>query len=132
MKKIERIKDKAGVVNANSFTATLAIAPDCMLGNHALRVCTAGGVSNMPIVFSVGALDVVEEKEPNSEFASPQAIAMNVTVTGAVQNEDVDYFVIEAKKGSAFPPKWKAFALCAVSSILIRRSWIWIVSYRPQ
>lgn len=99
VKKIEPIKDKAGVVNANSFTATLAIAPDCMLGNHALRVRTAGGVSNMPIVFSVGALDVVEEKEPNSEFVSPQAIPMNVTVTGAVQNEDVDYFVVEAKKG---------------------------------
>ena len=30
---------------------------------------------------------------------SPQPIAMNVTVNGVADNEDVDYFVVEAKKG---------------------------------
>jgi hypothetical protein len=63
-----------------------------------VRVRTATGVSNLEL-FSVGALTIVEEKEPNSEFATPQPIALNVTVHGIVQNEDVDYFVVEAKKG---------------------------------
>ena len=37
--------------------------------------------------------------EPNSDFARPQTIELDVTVSGVVQNEDVDYFVVEAKKG---------------------------------
>ncbi len=52
----------------------------------------------MPIVFSVGALDIVEEKEPNSEFASPQAIPLGVTVAGQIGNEDVDYFVLKRRR----------------------------------
>lgn len=99
VKKVEPIKDKAGKVQANQFKAVLSIAPDCTLGNHPLRVRTASGLQTMPILFSVGALNEVEDKEPNSEFASPQAIPLNVTVNGSIQNEDVDYFVVEAKKG---------------------------------
>ena len=49
--------------------------------------------------FWVGALPVVEEKEPNNEFDKPQPIPLNVTVHGVVDNEDVDYFVVECKKG---------------------------------
>ncbi len=99
LKKLDPIKDKNGVVNDNSFKATLAIAPDCRLGNHAFRVRTASGLTDMPLLFSVGALDVVEEKEPNNEFATPQPIALDVTVSGNIGNEDVDYFVVDAKKG---------------------------------
>ncbi len=90
-KKIEKVDD-------NNCKATLAVAADCRLGVHAVRVRTATGVSNLQL-FSVGALPVVDEKEPNSEFATPQPIANNTTVHGTVQNEDEDYFVVEAKKG---------------------------------
>lgn len=82
----------------NRVKATLAIAPDCRPGIHALRVRTASGVSNLK-TFMVGLLPDVEEKEPNNDFAEPQKIDMNVTVNGIVQNEDVDYFLVEAKKG---------------------------------
>ena len=41
----------------------------------------------------------VDEKEPNSEFATPQKIALNVTVFGVVDNEDVDYYAVDLKKG---------------------------------
>ncbi len=85
-------------VNANSFKATLEVSPQCRLGIHAVRVRTATGVSNLR-TFTVGALPVVVEKEPNSDFAAPQAISLDVTVGGIVQNEDVDYYVVEAKKG---------------------------------
>ena len=45
------------------------------------------------------ALKEMSETEPNNDFAAPQAIPMNVTVTGVADNEDVDYFVVDAKKG---------------------------------
>ena len=37
--------------------------------------------------------------EPNSEFDKPQPIPLNITVHGVVDNEDVDHFVVECKKG---------------------------------
>ena len=49
--------------------------------------------------FYVGALPVVDETEPNNDFAAPQKIPLNVTVQGVVDNEDVDYFAVECKKG---------------------------------
>jgi len=84
--------------NDNAFRAKLKIAGDCPLGPHGMRIRTASGVSNL-LTFSVGALPVVDEAEPNNEFDSPQAVALDRTVHGTVENEDVDYFVIEAKRG---------------------------------
>ncbi len=89
---------KLQVVNDNQVKATVKIAAGCRLGEHALRVRTATGISELR-TFWVGALPVVEEKEPNSDFAAPQPIPLNVTVHGVIDYEDVDYFVFEAKKG---------------------------------
>src|SRR6476659_5848452 len=47
----------------NSVKAKIAIAPDCRLGIHALRLRTATGISNLR-EFSVGALPEVKEVEP--------------------------------------------------------------------
>ena len=82
----------------NNVRAKIKIAPDCLLGLHDLRVRTATGISELR-TFSVGALKEINEVEPNNDFAAPQAIPMNVTVNGIADNEDVDYFVVEAKKG---------------------------------
>ena len=89
---------KLEVVNDNQIKATVKLAPDCRLGEHALRMRTASGISELR-TFWVGALPVVEEKEPNSDFATSQKVPMNVTVHGIIQSEDVDYFLVEAKKG---------------------------------
>lgn len=78
--------------------ATLVIAPDCPLGLHELRLRTDTGISEARS-FSVGVLPEVAEVEPNNDFTKPQVIAMNSTVNGVAENEDVDYFVVEAKKG---------------------------------
>ena len=86
------------VVNDKQVKAKLKIAADCLLGTKHMRVRTASGISDLR-TFRVGALPTVAETEPNSEFAKPQAVATNSTVEGIIQNEDVDYFVIEAKKG---------------------------------
>ena len=85
-------------VDDNNVKAKLKIAPDAPLGLHDLRMRTASGISELR-TFSVGALKEVSEIEPNNDFAAPQAIAMNVTVNGVADNEDVDYFVVEARKG---------------------------------
>ncbi len=85
-------------VDDNNVKAKIKIAADCPLGLHDIRVRTATGVSELR-TFSVGALKEIAEVEPNNDFKVPQVIAMNVTVNGVADNEDVDYFVVQAKKG---------------------------------
>ena len=85
-------------VDDNTVKAKLKIAAAAPLGLHELRVRTASGISELR-TFSVGALKDVSEVEPNNDFAAPQAIPMNVTVTGVADNEDVDYYAVEARKG---------------------------------
>jgi len=89
---------KLEVVNNTQVKAAVKIAPDCRLGEHALRVRTATGVTELRTVW-VGALPIVDEKEPNNDFAAPQKIPLNCTVHGVADNEDVDYYAVEAKKG---------------------------------
>lgn len=101
---------KLQVVNDNQIKATVKIAPDCRLGEHALRLRTATGISELR-TFWVGALPTVEEKEPNSDFATPQKVPLNVTVHGIVQSEDVDYFLVEAKKGQRLTAEIEAMRL---------------------
>lgn len=85
-------------IDDNSFKAKVRIAADSPLGFHDLRVRTATGVSELR-GFSVGAMPEVAEVEPNNDFEAPQAVATNVVVNGVAENEDVDYYVVEAKKG---------------------------------
>jgi hypothetical protein len=89
---------KLEVVNDNQVKVTAKIAADCRLGEHVFRIRTASGISEMQTLY-VGALPVAQEKEPNSDFAAPQKIDLNVTVEGVADNEDVDYYLVEAKKG---------------------------------
>ncbi|HXD87929.1 MAG TPA: hypothetical protein VN641_15690, partial [Urbifossiella sp.] len=72
---------KLEVVNASQLKVTLAIAADCRLGEHAFRVRTASGISDLRTLW-VGALPVIDEKEPNSDFDKPQPIALNSTIHG--------------------------------------------------
>jgi hypothetical protein len=82
--------------------ALFNIAPDCRIGEHNLRVRTAGGISALRIFF-VGPFPNVEEidtaKEPNNELKTSQKIALNNTINGNFGSEDVDYYSVEVKKG---------------------------------
>lgn len=89
---------KIEVVNDNVVKTRIKIAPDARLGQHSFRVRTASGISDLKTIF-VGALPEISEKEPNNDFKAPQKIALNVTVNGTIENEDVDYFSVECKKG---------------------------------
>jgi hypothetical protein len=77
---------------------TIAIAPDVPPGNHLMRIRTKTGISHARQFF-VGIFPNVDEKEPNSDFETPQVIQLNQTVEGVVQNEDVDYYRVSLKKG---------------------------------
>lgn len=95
---IEVLKIEPDAKNTKIVRATVKVAADCELGEKTAQVRTKSGVSDYRTLF-VGALPAVAEKEPNTDFATPQAIEQNVTVQGVIQSEDVDYFVVEAKKG---------------------------------
>ena len=84
--------------DGNNLKAKLSIAPDCRLGLHRLRIRTATGISNLR-TFSVGALPESQEAEPNNEFSAPQKIELDTVINGVADNEDVDYYAVEAKKG---------------------------------
>ncbi|MBQ16306.1 MAG: peptidase [Planctomycetaceae bacterium] len=86
------------VATGGNVKATVKVLPNCRLGQHVAQVRTASGVSEYK-TFYVGPFATTAEKEPNSDFLSPQPVPLNITVTGVVQNEDVDYYVVEAKKG---------------------------------
>lgn len=85
-------------VEAKKVDVTIGIAPEVSPGNHLIRIRTKSGISHARQFF-VGIFPNVEEKEPNSDFETPQVIQMNQTIEGIVQNEDVDYYSIALKKG---------------------------------
>jgi hypothetical protein len=93
---IEVIKFEA--VSDSTVKVRFKIAADAALGEYSLRLRTATGISELR-TFNVGPFPSVEEKEPNNKFTEPQKIELNTTVTGTVTAEDVDYFVVDAKKG---------------------------------
>ena len=94
----------------DKLQTTVRVAPDCRLGEHVAQVRTASGISDFR-TFYVGALPDVGEKEPNSDFLKPQPIDLNVTVNGVIDNEDVDYYVVEAKKGQRISVEVEAMRL---------------------
>ncbi len=86
---------------AESDTAVkvkLNIAADCRLGQHAMRVRTRTGVSNL-MLFSVGNLPETVETEPNDDVAAAPEVALNGTINGIVQPEDVDYYAVQLAEG---------------------------------
>ena len=74
------------------------VAKDAKIGEYPLRIRTATGLSELRTLF-VTPFPVVEEKEPNNDQAHANPVELNTAVEGVIENEDVDYFVIDAKKG---------------------------------
>lgn len=85
-------------VDANSFKAVLSIPETCPLGEQIVQIRCKSGISDYRSVW-IGALPVVDEVEPNSLFDQPQKLALDSTVHGIVTGEDVDLYLVDAKKG---------------------------------
>ncbi|MGI9468387.1 MAG: PPC domain-containing protein, partial [Rubripirellula sp.] len=87
-------------VSASKVEVEFEVPADSSPGLYPIRLVSETGLSNV-MMFSVGVLPNVEEKEPNSEFGIPQVIEKNVTVEGSVAREDEDYYVVELKEGES-------------------------------
>ena len=80
-------------------TFRVACAPGTPIGHHDVRAVGRYGVSN-PRTLVVGDKPASNEVEPNNEPAKANPVALNSVVNGeASAANDVDCFVIEAKKG---------------------------------
>jgi hypothetical protein len=78
--------------------AKIKIAPDAKIGEHAYRVITASGVSDLRL-FYVTPFPIVEKKREKEQPDAPLAVALGTTVYGHTQGESQDHFEVELKKG---------------------------------
>ena len=92
------------------LTAKFTISQDAKFGQHELRLRTKKGISKL-FTFWVGPFPNIDEKEPNSSFDEAQPIPMNFTVNGVAQNEDVDYYEINATQGQRISAEVEAIRL---------------------
>jgi len=84
-----------------TVTAKLKVSPSAELGEYQYRLRAKTGLSELRTVY-VGPfpnVDELEKKNENNEVAAAEKIGKNVTVRGKIAPEDVDHYVIEAKKG---------------------------------
>lgn len=76
----------------------LIVAPATPIGIYPVRIQTDHGISN-PLLFAVGQLPQVAEKEDNNSFETAQAITAPVIVEGQAAGNDVDFYRFAGKKG---------------------------------
>jgi hypothetical protein len=87
--------------SGNKFKARIKIAADAALGEHTVRVWTATGVGDLR-TFYVTPYPLTKEADESKDPAKkdePQPVPLGTTVWGQLQGEDVDRFIVEAKKG---------------------------------
>src|SRR5437763_572941 len=101
---------KIDSTETNAIKATIQVAKDCQLGEHQLRVRTAGGVSELR-TFWVGASPEANEIEPNNERIKAHQIKLGTTINGTAGGEDTDFFRIDAKQGQRISAEVEAIRL---------------------
>jgi len=106
------------------LAVTLEIAPDCPQGQHALRLQTAFGLSDV-CLFNVGGLPTVAEQESgdrqrddlNGSAATAEPIQPGTTVNGQLltlpSGMEQDWFRLDAKKGDLISVEVESARLCA-------------------
>lgn len=82
----------------NNFKAKIKVPANARLGEHRFRVITASGISDVRLFF-VTPFAVVAENEDKANPKAVQPIPLNSTVSGRTQEDDVDRFSVELKKG---------------------------------
>jgi len=85
-------------IDAQSFKAILTVPATCPPGEQFVQVRTRSGISEYRTLW-IGALPVVDEKEPNNSPAEAQPVPLGTTVHGVVENEDLDCFAVDLEKG---------------------------------
>lgn len=98
------------VKDAKTVEVSLAIAPDCALGEHGLRLRCRSGLSELR-TFWVSALPQLDEKEPNDDPARAQAVPLDVTIDGVLRPEDRDVFAFDGRAGQRVTAELEAMRL---------------------
>jgi hypothetical protein len=80
------------------FEAKVKVGAQVRTGEHHCRVVTASGVADVR-AFLVTPFPMVAELEDKAVPGKVQPLVLGTTVYGQVQNEDVDRFEVELKKG---------------------------------
>lgn len=91
-----RKMNAAGQPEPNRYV--VAIAADCPLGLHEARLMTRLGISSSR-AFSVGSLDEVNQKTPNTTLATAMELKVNSICNSVMTNRAVDHYVFEGRKG---------------------------------
>jgi hypothetical protein len=86
----------AGQLEPNRYL--VAIAPDCPLGLHEARLMTRLGISSSR-VFSVGNLEEVTQKNPNTTLATAMDLKINTVCNSVMTNRAVDHYGFDGRKG---------------------------------
>ena len=81
-------------INDDEVRLHIAVADDCSLGAHPLRVRSKGGISELRAI-TVSPYPTIKELNDNG----PQCIDPNVTVVGTLGADDVDVYQFAAKAG---------------------------------
>ena len=83
---------------AERLTLEITLPESMRPGNYELRLCATNGLSN-PLLFQIGQMPEVYEKEPNDLPAKAQVLpAFPVLVNGQIMPGDVDGFRFHARK----------------------------------
>ncbi len=101
---------KIELARTNQIKARVTIAPDCRLGEHQLRLRTAGGLSELR-TFWVGAYTNIAEYETNNTLKQAHRVPLGATINGSSGGEDVDYFRVDAKQGQRVSAEVEAMRL---------------------
>ncbi|TWU31784.1 PPC domain-containing protein [Novipirellula artificiosorum] len=85
-------------VDNQSVEVRLKTDPSLAPGLYPVRLVTQSGIANLRLL-GVGNMPVVQETEPNNDFANPQPVELNTTLEGVVDREDVDLYQVQLKAG---------------------------------
>lgn len=94
----------------NTVRATLTAAATCPLGEHAFRLRTKGGASELRTI-SISPFPVIVEVEPNDTRDKAQRLKLNTTLAGVVESGDTDTVAVELKKGQRLSAEVEAIRL---------------------
>src|SRR5690606_22077062 len=85
-------------IDAKQVEITVVAEETLAPGLYPLQLVTKTGISNLRLI-GVGAIPVVQEVEPNSDFETAQKLDLNCTVEGVIKFEDLDHFEVELAEG---------------------------------
>lgn len=86
----------AGQPEPNRYV--VSIAADCPPGLHETRLMTRLGISSSR-AFSVGNLEEVVQKSPNTTLATAMELKVNSICNSVMTNRAVDHYVFDGRKG---------------------------------